>query len=720
MGSETLRWGEGATITRIFSPTFYLVCFLLLVRSSFGFAQEQSEQETGETILIEGSQGGLDGLVSERPDSKDRFRGLHDGHFVSVRRVNETKGENLDLPRLLASSAGVKTRSLGGLGSFTSISVRGASSGHTQIIVDGVTLSQIASVTTDLSQFDLDGFSEVEVYRGGVPAELGTASIGGAVLLRSKLGRRKRPLSVAFGGGSFGYLDGRLRLSHGTSDNRWSYLVSLGGRRSDGAFSYFSDNGTPLNLVDDSTQLRTNNQYRQLSGNARGRYIQGQIEFESGIRVAHRRQGVSGSANSPSRTASLETTTAIGDAHGKFVSPLGVSKLRLESKAVVFAEQQRFRDVDGEVGLASQDNLNRTISGGVQFLGHYRSQFPLLAILDAGGDFFNETNDLSSTPRSSGKRLRFGGALSAQFEKNGWGVEPSLRLDGQITKPSRTENPGGQQLRTVRQFLFSPRAVATWRVHDNFSIKGSLGRYFRAPTVLELFGDRGFVIGNPGLRAESGESMDIGFVWAPANAVGILDRIFVEGVGFGRLTRDTLVLAARSGLVASAANIGKSRVYGGEFAFSSRIARTVTLAGNYTVTRALRTDGEASLAGKTLPRQPLHQWYLRVDGATKIADRLLIGWADLSIASPSFLDDANLRRVPVRRFAGMGLKFELWPQLIIGAEIRNLADQRTEQEVLSPPPRQSLTRISRSVTDIAGFPLPGRSFFLRIEWEPKL
>ena len=38
------------------------------------------------------------------------------------------------------------------------------------------------------------------------------------------------------------------------------------------------------------------------------------------------------------------------------------------------------------------------------------------------------------------------------------------------------------------------------------------GRYFRPPTLAELFGDRGFMVGNEGLRPERGTSLDGGLV----------------------------------------------------------------------------------------------------------------------------------------------------------------------------------------------------------------
>ena len=106
----------------------------------------------------------------------------------------------------LGAAVGAQTRSLGGLGAFESVSVRGAAPGHTAVLIDGVPLARIAAVTTDLGRFALDAFGEVELYRGAVPVELGGAGVGGAINLVTRLGRGERGerMRASIGAGSFG------------------------------------------------------------------------------------------------------------------------------------------------------------------------------------------------------------------------------------------------------------------------------------------------------------------------------------------------------------------------------------------------------------------------------------------------------------------------------------------------------------------------------------
>ena len=680
-------------------------------------AEKVASGEEGEVIYIRGDESGLEDLLGKNTEARERRRGLSDPHFVSVFQTDQVKAEAKDVPTVLSGITGVRTRSLGGLGSFSSVSIRGADSGHTQIFVDGVPLSRIASVTTDLSQFNINDFSNITVYRGGVPAALGSNTIGGAVLLNSSAGYRKHPVSISAGVGSFGAKDANLRYQSGTKNGRWKYIVSASGRKSDGDFSYFNDNGTPLSLSDDSYAIRENNFYQQYSGVARLGFENDKNVIKTGVRIAHRNQGITGSANQQTEEAFLKTLNGVADVQWRRRNLFGVDDLALDTKLFGFAETQTYGDPLGEVGLAVQNRKNKTASATAQFNLEFKKRLPLFGSVEIGGDKFSDS-EKDSMRGSDGRRLRFGASASTRANLGALTIEPSLRLDSLQTRSSPPLESANPDDISVRQLLVSPRVTALWALTGNIALKSNAGRYFRVPTLLELFGDRGFVLGNPGLKAESGESIDLGAVWSPKKPIGSLDRIYVEGAGFFRQTRDTIVLAANAGLVARAENVGRTQGVGAEIGTSFRLAKTISATFNYTYLVATRRDGEEPFAGNVLPRRPRHDFYGRLDGAGRIFSRLVILWTDLSVLSKTYLDNANLREVPSRRLLGMGAKVELPMRIFLGLEVRNMADQRTEQENLFPSPRPSLSRVSRAISDIGGYPLPGRAFFLRMEWNP--
>ena len=111
-----------------------------------------------------------------RPEAaRDRERALGDAPFVTIihpdehpatASVADAVGDSGRRADALARRASART---------SRSRVRGAAPGHTAVLIDGVPLARIAAVTTDLGRFALDAFGEVELYRGAVPVELGGA-----------------------------------------------------------------------------------------------------------------------------------------------------------------------------------------------------------------------------------------------------------------------------------------------------------------------------------------------------------------------------------------------------------------------------------------------------------------------------------------------------------------------------------------------------------------
>lgn len=68
---------------------------------------------------------------------------------------------------------------------------------------------------------------------------------------------------------------------------------------------------------------------------------------------------------------------------------------------------------------------------------------------------------------------------------------------------------------------FSPKGALEWKATDDFTLRGSVGRYYRFPTVLELFqnvtGPSFVRLSNPQLKPESGTSYDLTGEYVTAN-----------------------------------------------------------------------------------------------------------------------------------------------------------------------------------------------------------
>lgn len=685
-----------------------VVCAALLAE-----ALADSRAHADETIVIEDA----------APDTvaRDRERALGDAPFVTVLHPDE-HGATATVADAAATAPGVQLRSLGGLGAYQSLSIRGAAPGQTAVLVDGVPLARLAEVTTDLGRFALDAFGRVDVYRGAVPLELGGAGVGGAVDLVTRLGRGEHGeiVSASAGLGSYGARHLRVHYgdAYGAADDARALRssVTLGYTGATGDYRYFDNHDTPLNPSDDGYATRTNNGFDQIDGAAR--LGTADATTVGGARVAYRRQGLPGATSRPTLTARLATLDAIGDAH--LARDLGAATTT--NLAYVLVERQHLDDTMGELGLGDVRRSSTTISGGAATtwsarLGAHRGVLGA----ELRGDRFRDADDQAATPTVTGTRV--GGALLAQVDlapTAGLVITPAVRLDAVRTNPAAlTVGPMAFAPVDARTDLVpSPRLAARALLGDDVALKGSAGYYVRLPTLVELFGNRGFILGAPDLRAERGPNADAGIVWSPAGAVagGWVDRVLVEADAFATRAKDTISFVTTAGYVTRAANLGRTQTYGAELAASARVARTLALTASYTRLATTQVSDDVTLDGRALPRAPGHRLYARADVGRRVLARDARAWVDLAYQSTAYLDPANLARVPGRALVGAGASCELGGGLAVAVAVENLADTRVVNVPLVPAPSPTFTTTPTALADLGGFPLPGRSVYVSVHW----
>ena len=658
-----------------------------------------------ETIII------VDDAPREGEGARDRERALGEAPFVTVLHPDDHPA-TASVADALATTAGAQTRSLGGLGAYQSVSVRGAAPGHTAVLIDGVPLARIAAVTTDLGRFALDSFGQVELYRGAVPIELGGAGVGGAVNLVTRLGRGEHGERVraSAGFGSFGAR--HLRAHYGDDHGRVKSSTTIGYQGADGDYTYFDDNGTLLNQHDDGYRVRGNNGFDQLDAATR----LGTDTGAGGLRLAYKDQGLPGSTAQPAAAASLATLDVIADGNGS----ASVGRATAKQLGFVMFERQRLADPMGELGLGPAERTYLTLSGGASSTWSVPiATHRFVAGGELRGDRFVDRDERKTQPELTGTRA--GGAVTVAVDVGlapQLVVTPAMRLDAVRTAPTpMTSGPSALEPVPARwDVVPSPRFTAHFAATSELAFKGSAGWYVRLPTLLEAFGNRGFVVGSPDLRAERGPSADVGVVWAPATARGVVDRILVQADAFATRAHDTIAFVTYGGFVARATNIGDTQTYGGELIASARLVRTLTATASYTRLATEQLSIDTTVDGKPIPRKPPHVLYTRLDAVRTLAGRTATVWIDGAWQAESFLDPAGLGRVPGRLLVGSGLRTELAAGFALALSIANVTDERVSHLPLDPPPSPALTETPTPLTDVAGFPLPGRSFYLSLDW----
>lgn len=592
----------------------------------------------------------------------------------------------------LAESAGTQVRRFGGLGAFSTVSIRGSSSNQVQIYLDGVPLSRASNETVNLADLPIDSLERIEVYRGQSPVGFGAAGIGGVVHLVTAPPRETPHTELKIAYGSFDTR--KLVASHTQRARGIDILAHLAYLGSQGDFTFRERStapGTPPTLV---TTRRVNNALDSLSGLVKaGADVGDGLRMDLTSEAFFKDQGVPGIGRSQSQTASLRESRSLNYASLKREGAFGRA-LDLTGRGFVIFERQDFDNRAGDLFGVVQDVTSETTVVGAALEARdlsFERNLPSASFEVSREAFAAHDAVRPGDDRSPQRRLRL--AFVAQEQVSLFNervlVIPTVRYEHlqDTFGPLSGELGRADVPRTTRaRNLWGPSLGVQWRALHWLSVNGNLGRFQRAPNLDELFGNRGFIQGNPRLRAEEGINRDVGLRAAWCD-LGWIDSIAAEYAYFNNDIDDLIVLVQLSQQFFRPENIGSARVRGHEVSFQTSLLQHVSLDLNYTRQDALNLSGVPSQRGKQLPGRPRDELYARL-GVER--GRWSLSY-ELNIVGGNFLDRANFDRVARRGLHGAGVAFSpnLW--LRLGIEGRNLGDERAE--------------------DVAGFPLPGRSFF---------
>jgi vitamin B12 transporter len=133
----------------------------------------------------------------------------------------------VDLPTLLRSEAGFEMAQTGGIGAVPSpLSLRGASTARTLILIDGVRMEDAGFSFTALQHIMLDQVERVEIVRGNVSSLYGSNAVGGVIQVFTKRGQGAPAPSASIMAGSRNTSDFHVGYGGELGDTRFSLLAS--------------------------------------------------------------------------------------------------------------------------------------------------------------------------------------------------------------------------------------------------------------------------------------------------------------------------------------------------------------------------------------------------------------------------------------------------------------------------------------------------------------
>jgi len=554
------------------------------------------------------------------------------------------------LTDLLRTTPGVTVTRNGTIGATTGLSVRGAESEQTLVLIDGVRINDPSSPGggANLGPILTGNIRRIELLRGPNSVIWGSQAIGGVLSIETEPPGEAPALRVrAEGGyaatanlvGDWGLTSGPVALSGGgyyyRSDGISSFNRRRGGLERDGIES-FAFNARGRATLADGLALDTRVYY---------------VDADTGIDGGFPLQ------DTPERASTRQLTLYAG---------LDQSLLdgRLRQRAG-FA----YTDIDRGNRNPALDPATTFAAKGRLERYEYQATFdPVPAATLIAGVEHEDSRLRTVSPSPANPAPIPTRAATGITSVYGQAV---LRPLAGVTLTGGLRHDSHDRFGSATTFganaVLTPNRGATL-------LRGTYAEGFKAPTLFQLLSD----FGNPDLAPERAHSFDIGL---EQHALG--DRVTLAATYFDRRTRNQIAFVSCFGSSAPLCltrpngtydNIARTRANGVEIAASARPLAGLELSGQYSRIDTRNRSLGANF-GRRLARRPADSASLSADYRSSIG---LSGGITATLVGDSFDDAANRTRLDDYLLIDIRAAYALTDRIELYGRIENLAGDRYE------------------------------------------
>ncbi|MBN7768754.1 TonB-dependent receptor [Marinobacter daepoensis] len=606
---------------------------------------------------------------------------------VRVIERREFENRTVNLSEVLSTQTGVQIRQSGGLGSYSSVSLRGSTTRQVQVVVDGMLLNDPVTGGVDMGKLGLHDIARIQVYPGSAPAQFAQAGIGGVVVMETLGKDIEDTTRVNLGAGSFDtYKAGAFKSG---SHEDFYYWISLDQQSSNNDFEYPNESDW-FNPNDGKTTTRRNADYTQKTVSSKFGWEPSQTRrIDALIQFNDNKQGVPAIQNWRSNKAYLANETLRTQFHYQQQDWLD-GQLH-SSHRLLFADlNERYNNTTGRVGLGTSDLHTDTRQIGlVNTLSVLLKAHTFSGTLDISHYDYEQNDRLDELETDKRERLQFASALSHQWQS------PQHRLRTQATlrylqvHDDSDESLLGQQRRKLSSETshFGWQLGANYLLFDDWTISGNISQQTRIPTLEELHGDRGSFNGNDDLKPE--ESLNYEASLRTERAWG-----HAEITGFFRDLDPAIVAIYDARGVGTYTNLS-AEIYGTELDARYQINQNWSLYGNATLQESKNLGAKIKDRQNKLLPGIYHESYLI--GGTWRRGALTFDLEYL-FGNNLYYDAANLLEADTKQLFNATISIDrVWPNRsfsTISLEMRNINDEVYQ--------------------DFNRYPSPGRSWFINI------
>lgn len=593
------------------------------------------------------------------------------------------EGRGLSAAEVLSALPGIQSYKQGGMGSFQTVSIRGIAARNILICIDGVPVNDAGGGAANLGDIDLNNIEKIEVYKDRVPAKFGGAGLGGAInfITKNSLNKGGRILATI---GSHNSFEGSAQISASPKDSV-QFSATISARHSDNDYEFLNRNGTAYNKDDDFMDKRENAEFTEYSGNLKYRVLHKGGYFSTvSASITHTEAGNPGHESSQTKVA-------------EFVGDNAQVSYRLETPALL-------QCLLLEAGVAGK--FEKNVSGSYYPLDYIGYSYPDFIHYGLAGyrlipeligtlilDRLEATIRAAASAETWGARgtirdfgvSRYTASIAAngEFAFTKW---LSLFAEGNILK-TNDEIDGGKFLMPTGTAIISDAETSDLsyagmvqaklgKKDSWFGGNISIGRFYRQPQLMELYGVYQGVLSNPKLKDETAVRFEVGgFVQSPSKKSTLRATYFDT-----RLENGIFWTVSTNAM--KAFNVDAANIQGVELELNSKPVNFFETTIRGTI-QDPRDDSKLKMyKGKLLPGEPVHSYY--VEGKFYLPLHFDLTF-DVNYRTRIYTDRLNrTRQPPVARY-NAALGYAPWESTRLIFSLTNISNE-TYTNIFAPNP----------------------------------
>ncbi len=538
-----------------FSGELLLVLTLIFAFQIGVLAQEAYELKLKEVVITAAK---LEQYLKDVPVATE----------VITREEIEESGAKT-LREIVEDKVGLIVRGYGGLGSQSSVSIRGSSSPQVLVMIDGRPINSITAGSANSSDIPLDMVERIEIIRSPSSSLYGANALGGVINIITKSPPQKRTIEAKLEYGS--YNTQNYIASYGASSKvGLGYILSFTHQASDG----FRDN-SDYGMNNLSLKL----DYK-IMPSASVTISAGYKDTDLGVPGPRPPTGTTPKYGNEEVTSLYDRQNTSGWFRQLAFDWDMSDYSTLKAKTHLNSDTLEYKTVyDDWMTGAKLEEKNKYVTDTMAVDLQYEYKEIASHRLAAGLEWQQDKADMNQEVKNIETGEVTPTSWNPEASKYGlwvediWSIDPELDITPGLRFDNHSEY--GSQL--------SPRLGMLYNLSEKERFRASIGTAYRAPTFNDLYWPTG---GNKDLKPEKGWSLEMGL--EDTSTASQLKR----GTLFYRNVTDLIAWVPNAEGTWQPTNVNSYNVLGFELELETEINEKVSAGVNYTFLHAKQTNSE--------------------------------------------------------------------------------------------------------------------------------